>query len=349
MERQQTTFEFDPALSAFLASRTSRENDDSLSALISAEVEPAIRSVLRRKFRTSLNPGDFSFENQDALELLGEVKLLILTELSRLKSSTDRRSVQNLGSYVATVTLNSYRQYLRSKYPRRQQLKNKLRYLLTHHPNFSLWESDDGSWLCGLENEHATAPARRLNSEEFCAQIADMVSSQKLFESGRVIDLLNLIFRSSMSAVPFNTLLSAVAQVQQIKDEAATSFDSVAAFERVASTETANPKEIEQHELLSRVWAGICDLPLRHRRALLLNLKDKRGDCLVTLLPILRIASIPAIADALDFPALEFASVWRDLPWDDNRIAEFMGLTRQQVINLRQSARSKLAREIGSL
>jgi hypothetical protein len=100
----------------------------------------------------------------------------------------------------------------------------------------------------------------------------------------------------------------------------------------------------EQREHLQKVWSEIKEMPVRHRVALLLNLKDKQGDCVVWLFPILRVASIKQIAQMLEFPTEEFAAFWRELPWDDVKIAEHLNLTRQQVINLRQSARARLVR-----
>ena len=99
-------------------------------------------------------------------------------------------------------------------------------------------------------------------------------------------------------------------------------------------------------ENLKKVWAEICQMPIRHRLALLLNLKDKQGDCVIRLFPLLRVASIRQIAEVLEFLPDEFARVWNELPWDDLKIAEYMNLTRQQVINLRQSARARLIRQV---
>jgi hypothetical protein len=42
----------------------------------------------------------------------------------------------------------------------------------------------------------------------------------------------------------------------------------------------------------------------------------------------------------------ELAGLWNDLPLDDNRIAALLACTRQQVINLRMSARKRLAKRI---
>ena len=49
----------------------------------------------------------------------------------------------------------------------------------------------------------------------------------------------------------------------------------------------------------------------------------------------------------LEMPAEEFVEVWKRLPLSDIEIAEMLGLTRQQVINLRKCARERLARNTG--
>ena len=67
------------------------------------------------------------------------------------------------------------------------------------------------------------------------------------------------------------------------------------------------------------------------------------------LIPITGIATIHQIAEALDIPAEQFAVLWNRLPLDDATIADHLGVTRQQVINLRKSARERLARRLKSL
>jgi hypothetical protein len=48
-------------------------------------------------------------------------------------------------------------------------------------------------------------------------------------------------------------------------------------------------------------------------------------------------------------PAQEFAKLWNNLPLEDTTIAQNLGVTRQQVINLRKSARERLARRMSAL
>jgi len=139
-----------------------------------------------------------------------------------------------------------------------------------------------------------------------------------------------------------------VAAVQEIKERREIpESETFSLADDPAISEDKMLTELEQQEYLKRVWSEIRALPIRHRIALLLNLKDKSGNCVIILFPLLRIASIRKIAETLEFPAEEFATLWNELPWDDFKIAEYLGLTRQQVINLRQSARARLARLTG--
>ena len=92
-----------------------------------------------------------------------------------------------------------------------------------------------------------------------------------------------------------------------------------------------------------------CELPARQRLALLLNFKDARGQDLVSLLPYTRTATIEQIAEAIDFPLVEFLRLWNKLPLDDATIAGLLGATRQQVINLRKCARERLERRMNAV
>ena len=97
---------------------------------------------------------------------------------------------------------------------------------------------------------------------------------------------------------------------------------------------------------LEKLWKEIKELPQRQRAAVLLNLKDAQGNSMIEMFPITGVASLREISAALEMGAREFAALWNDLPIDDNSIANRLGLTRQQVINLRKSARDRLARRM---
>lgn len=337
----------DILLASFLNSATPIEEEKALAVLLAEQIEPTINKTLRGKLRVSLRETDFSPDNQDALEIAGDVKLILISELRRLKSDSGGKSIHNLNGFIISVTINAYRQYLRAKYPLRQQLKNKLRYLLTHHESFALWEDEQNKWVCGLKKwSNRNVQTKSPDAETTLTGIAEIIHGKNLTAAARTIDLLTCIFEFAKTPVHFNELVSIVAELQGVKDQKELSEDEFAQpeRERIMSSDDKTAAAFEERECLQKVWSEIGELPLRHRVALLLNLKDRHGDCVVWLFPILRVASIKQIAEMLEFPFEEFARVWRELPWEDARIAEHLNLTRQQVINLRQSARARLVR-----
>jgi DNA-binding CsgD family transcriptional regulator len=104
---------------------------------------------------------------------------------------------------------------------------------------------------------------------------------------------------------------------------------------------------VESKDTLRLVWGEIRELPVRQRCALLLNLRDGEEGNAVALLVLSGAATLAEIARTLEMPVEELAALWSRLPLDDLTIAARLGLTRQQVINLRKSARARLARRLG--
>ncbi|HKS23697.1 MAG TPA: sigma-70 family RNA polymerase sigma factor [Thermoanaerobaculia bacterium] len=103
---------------------------------------------------------------------------------------------------------------------------------------------------------------------------------------------------------------------------------------------------LEQRADVRQLWREIQLLRPHQRAALLLNLRGDDGRNMVGLFVLIGIASIEDVAEALAMPIEELASLWNDLPLDDLGIAARLGLTRQQVINLRRSARDRLERRM---
>src|SRR5262249_22092791 len=97
---------------------------------------------------------------------------------------------------------------------------------------------------------------------------------------------------------------------------------------------------------LRELWKEIGELPRNQRVALLLNLRAEGEKCAMELFPLAGVASMREIAALLEIPAEEFALLWTRLPLDDRSIAERLGVSRQQVINLRKSARKRLERRM---
>jgi hypothetical protein len=155
------------------------------------------------------------------------------------------------------------------------------------------------------------------------------------------------IFDYAGGPIEFDELVTAVAAIQGISDQPveALAEDEDGGFD--PATPDPDPAwRVEKKMFLQRLWEELTQLPVNQRAALLLNLKDASGFGCITLFPAIGIATIRQLAAALEFPAERLAELWNDLPIEDARIAELLGLTRQQVINARKSGRERLARRL---
>lgn len=327
-----------------------------LAGIISEHAHPIIRNIIKAKLRVSFNQQDGGHLNQDALEIGSEVQTLLLAELQSLKNPPRQKTINNFRNYVAVVTYNACYDYLRRKYPRRHSLKNRLRYLLTHRVDFALWESAEGEWLCdeaGWRGRKSGVDAERRLRE--LAQDASLFARSKLSGVNPVnpelAELLRAVFEELNGPVELDALATFVAYLQGTDDERAEQSardeeedEDLAA--RLPDTRPGVATQVDHKIYLEKLWSEILELPPRQRAAVLLNLKDAQGSSMVEMFPITGIASIRQIAEALEIPAREFARLWNELPLDDNNIASRLNINRQQVINLRKSARDRLARRL---
>lgn len=82
---------------------------------------------------------------------------------------------------------------------------------------------------------------------------------------------------------------------------------------------------------------------------MLLNLRDDRNESALDLFLFTGTASLTEIATALGKTEEWLAEVWNGLPLADASIASHLALERQQIINLRRTARARLARRMGEI
>lgn len=351
-EPQQNTI-----LSSFLWETDEAAAEKLLGQLIIEHAIPVIETIIKRKLRVSLRAADGSHLNQDALEIRSDVHATLLTELRSFKAHPAGRTISNFHGYTAVITYHACSKYLRQKRPDRSRLKNRLRYLLTHNPLLSLWESDGQGWLCGLSQWREQDGVRAVHAERL-GQLRDNPQALMHEELAHVVnhgstpnaEALAAIFEWVGGPVGFDNLVNTVAELWGIKDQTSqTVIDEEEGSERVAQTPDPGPSlaaEFEQRLYLQRLWTEISELPQKQRAAILLNLRDGRGRGCLHLFPLLGIATIRQIAATLDIPAEEFAVMWNDLPLEDASIAARLSVTRQQVVNLRKSARERLARRM---
>ena len=355
---QKISQQNDALLLPYLRAEGSAESEPLLSQLIGEHADPIIRNVIRNTLRVSLGSKDGGYRNQNALEIVGDVGALLVAELSALKSSPDEKIIGNFRSYVAVTTYHACYEYLRREYPQRAHLKDKIRYLLTRHPAFALWVGENKEWLGGFASwQERREGASQRRGGDALRQLRD--SPQALNEAGvlrgslhdaPLVDLLTAIFKWTSAPIYFNDLITTVARLQRLDAQSSTPASAEEHFDR-RQEQRPDPRadvaaELEQRLYLQKLWAEIGQLPLAQRAALLLNLRDAQGRDCIKLFQLTGTATLRQIAAALRMSAEQLAQIWNDLPLDDATIARRLDLTRQQVINLRKSARKRLARRM---
>jgi hypothetical protein len=231
---------------------------------------------------------------------------------------------------------------------------------LNQHPAFAIWQRGRGHWLTGLTDwpQRSLPPATR-NHPQVAALLDDPVAFANQYQlttelnATGLAQTLTLIFSQVSQPVELDDLVSLVAALCGIKDQfhptEAAPADQTSWLEQLPDPRPDLSDTLAQRSYLARLWQEVCQMSPRHCAALLLNLRDERGGSATELLVYTGIATFAQLAAALALSEPELAELWPRMPLDDLMIAERLGLTRQQVINLRRSARERLWRRLHDL
>jgi DNA-directed RNA polymerase specialized sigma24 family protein len=348
----ELTEHVDASLLPFLNAADEAEAQLLMSELVLKHGKPIVKRVLYRLYAKELSRGAHLREMED---ICGDVLVLLVKRLRDCRTDPEAGRINNFRGYITAVTYNVCYDYMRQKHPKRWRLKNRVRYLLNSREGLTLWPGEDGGWLCGFAAWHEEKWAKSAVYGELL-----LVAVTESFEAAGLLnsdvrslppaELLSHIFRVAEGPLEFEDLVSLVAELwgdvdytEQIEADIpglATPFDQIP--DPQPGVETV----LEDRGRLKLIWAEICQLPLAQRVALLLSIRDSQGRSVLTLFQITNTASMRQLAEALAMPAESFAEMWNDLPLGDVTIARHLGATRQQVVNLRVSARKRLARRV---
>jgi len=308
------------ALPGFPAHGWGGEEDQAISDILTAHGFWRIDRILDRRFAGSALPDD----HRD--DVRAEILLRLVVRLRRLLREPGEE-VRDLPSYISVVAFNTFDDFLRRKYPLRTKLRNRVRYALGHTPRLALWE-DRSETLCGLREWIGQRPVTG-------------VLRPRLTETSDLRAALDELFRVSRGPLKLDAAVSLIAAAFLPPEDDAPLSDTTA-----GSPVEQPGEQMESRQYLGVVWSEMRTLPLRQRVALILSARDASGESITRLLPVTRIATVREIAASVGLAAEEFAALWDDLPLDDMRIAAMLHSSRQQVINLRRSARDRLTRRL---
>ncbi len=318
---------------------------EKLEVLIAQHVEPLIRRIVGFKLGNYGETSGTRMPRADVEDVCQNALYSLLSRLDRWKSGEGNVEVRDFRAYAAVTAYNACNEYYRSRRPAWLSLSMKVRYLATHSPKFALWMTDDGREACGFADargqEPLTDPAR---IQEECARLRGHFDASR----AAVTELVEALLEAVGRPLPFEVLVDTAAELSGLQDERMKSLDQDAAQGGVAplpDNQPAMDAQLIHRDYIRRLWREIRELPLEHRKALLLNLNDAAGGD-IRLFDSLGIASVRQIAEVLEMDAMAFAAMWNDLPLDDTRIGQLLGLSRQDVANRRSAARKRLSRRM---
>ena len=331
----------DPLLRPFLTAGDEERARELLGELLVREASPLLWKVLRGQFRGAERPAE-------ELEDLHAAALLRLArQLGELRQGA-AEPVASLGGYVAATGFNACRAHLRRLAPERARLQDRLRYLLTHDPALALWQDAAHAWLCGTarlgpRGGRAAGPLRAPAGAE---ALAAALAAVPLAGAPALVPLVRGGLARLGAPCRLPDLVDLLARLLGVGDGEIGLEEGDPGGARLADPARGTVARLADREYLARLWREIAELPLAQRRALLLNLRDAGGGDLLSLLPQAEVAPVAEVARVLGMTPAELAELWPRLPCDDLAIAERLGLTRRQVINLRKSARARLERRM---
>jgi len=328
----------DDLLQQYVACNDPGRSEALLETLVVEHAQPGIRRIVRHKLAFQ-----GARESQDADDVASEVLVEVISRLRSMKEQGSAGAIGAFAGYTAVAAYHACNEYLRRKYPNRHRLKMRLRYLLNTEKRFAIWEDAAAEWVCGYRKWQSagTPPASSAKVQHWRENLTDLPHGRSLL---RPAELLSRIFERFGGPLEFDALVGIVGEIWGVDDPpAATEKDA----RDLESTGAGPAYRLELKQWMKELWDHIRDLPQSQRAALLLNLRSGPEASAAALLPLTGVATIREIAETLGLRPEELARIWNQLPLDDLAIAQRLGLTRQQVINLRKSARQRLTRKMG--
>jgi DNA-directed RNA polymerase specialized sigma24 family protein len=316
----------DDSIRRFLAEGEPMAADGLLSEIASEQLLPLLDAVVRSKL------GRSQAFVQDIDDVVSEALMSVLGCLRDWKAG-EREPIRNLEGYAVTCASQACDQYFRERFPNRHRLKSRLRYLLKPERGFDVWETPNREWIAGYAGWRGQAPVPVRETD---------ASSQWPLEK-----VVGAVFDESQGPLKLDALVDLVARLTGVSDQPV-DFDKFSRTGAERQPECAPDLDERWMEWARQTWDEIRQLPAGQRVALLLNLRGEGEGRALALFPVAGVASLRAIAEALEMEPEGLAGVWSRLPLPDLEIADRLKVTRQQVINLRLSARRRLERRMGA-
>jgi hypothetical protein len=335
----------DPQLRPFLDAKDDATAALALEELLGGPLAGVIADAVGRELGGS-HHGSSHIE-----DVVSDVRLRLIRKLSSLRPAREAgdEAIANLAGYATVTAERACYAFLRRQFPERTRFRNRVRYVLARLPQVRFEAGADGVWRA-VSSAVRSAPKAGA-AEQFMEDPARWLHAGRVDTAQPLPALVAAVLGGLDRPIELDRLVNALASVLGIADVTRGAGADDRPSQGDTRREPVDPSPLmgdvlEQREDLLRVWREIIELPLRQRVALLLNLRDPEGGAVLQMLPATGVVTAGQVADALEMTPAALDQLWARLPLDDLSIASQLGLTRQQVINLRKSARARLARRL---
>jgi hypothetical protein len=313
----------DPRLQAYLVA-----SGDERGAIL-AELLAGVRPIMGR-IVSSFRRAESVFDERDAEDAIATAILRLIRRLDDAAVSR-RDPIVELDDYVATITYNAVYDIFRRRFPERTRLNNRLRYAARHDARLVLQTTRAG-----------VAVALTVWPERVPIDRVPIADAAITFDAAKPAEAIVRLLQTAGGPVLLDALTSFLASRWGVD----TPPRAVAGDEQ--SVDADQFQRLESRCFLETLWREMNSLGPQHRVAVLLNLREREGGNAAALFVLLGIATFEEVAGALEMSVGELAEIWNALPLDDRTIAERLKMTRQQVINLRKTARERLGRRLAA-
>jgi RNA polymerase sigma factor (sigma-70 family) len=327
----------DSRLCAFLDAASDTAAEAALAGVFDDATERLLMDSVRRGLHGSAR------QAADVEDVASETRIRLIRRLWAMRGDGGD-PIDDFAAYVATTATRTCYAHLRSRFPARTRFRNQVRYSVSRHPDTVL-EDVDGVWVCRSRAVRTTPVPGAL--QQFIDAPAFFLSRHKIDRAAPLPQLVAAVLARLDAPIEIDRLVDALAatlgvvEARPVSDGHATEAD---ALERVPDPAPGALRELADRQALRALWQEVTELPPNQRTALLLNLRDPDGGSALHALPATGLVARGEIAQLLGLAEAALDEMWDELPLDDLTIAARLGLTRQQVINLRKSARARLAR-----
>jgi hypothetical protein len=335
----------DAQLAPYLEASSEGEARERLGDLLGGVASPLVWRVIRRQ----LGGRGGGVAEADLEDLHASALFRLQLHLASVRAG-DNPAMASFADYVAVTAFNACSAFLMAREPERTRLRHRVRYVLRKDPGLATWAGAGQETLCGESAWRGRTPAGG-----GLGRLSDIARGIAAGLGRRAADFAPLV-RRTLSALGapcrVEDLVDALAAALDVHDEPVGRLAAEAGGEeRGSGAEPADEERtaletLEARETLGELWREIGSLLPHQRAALLLNLRDAGGADLLDALLGTGVVEPAGLASALGVSAADLPALLAELPLDDLTIGGRLGLTRQQVINLRKSARLRLARRM---